>query len=203
MLLHDVHDEDGCGNAVHVGNRTEVLFQLGALTADLQTLALGHGRQRTVGLHLVDLRHLADGLADRSEVGQHASRPALCDVGHVHGLSRFLHKVLGLLFGRNEKNPLSAFGDLLRGGGRLVHENNRLVQIDDVNALLLREDVRGHVWVPLALEVAEVGSCLKQLVEIGACHDATFLGLGNGEVASDEGPHRLDASCICCVRVSL
>ena len=38
--------------------------------------------------------------------------------------------------------------------------------------------LRWPKWVP----------CLKQLVEIGACHGATFLGWSNVEVASDEGP---------------
>ena len=70
------------------------------------------------------------------------------------------------------------------------------MQVNNVNALLLREDVRRHVWVPLPLKVSEMGSCLKQLVEIGACHVATFLGFGNVGVASGEGPRRLDASCI-------
>ena len=197
MLLHHVHDEDRSRDAVHVGDGTEVLLQLGTLAADLQTLTLGHGVQRTVGLHLVDLGHLPDGLADRREVGEHATGPALGHVGHVDGLGRLGHDVLGLLLRGHEQDALAALGNLLGGGSSLVNEGDRLVQVNDVDALLLREDVRGHVGVPLALEVSEVGSCLKQLVEIGACHDATFLGFGNDEVASTEGPRRLDASCVC------
>jgi len=34
-----------------------------------------------------------------------------------------------------------------------------------VDSFLLGEDVRSHVWVPLALEVAEVHSGLEHLLE--------------------------------------
>jgi hypothetical protein len=57
------------------------------------------------------------------------------------------------------------------------------VKVDDVNALLLREDVRGHVGVPLALEVTVLGSCFKQLIERNSRHDVYVPGLSNGTVA--------------------
>ena len=176
MLLHDVHDEDGSRDAVHVRNGAEVLLELGTLTTDLQALTLGHGVQRTVRLHLVNLGHLPDGLADRREVGEHTAGPTLGHIRHVDGLCRFGHNVLGLLLGGHEQDALAALGNLLGCGCSVVDQGHSLVEVDDVNSLLLREDVGSHVGVPLALEVPEVGSCLKQLVEIGACHDATFLG---------------------------
>ena len=197
MLLHHVYNEDGCGNAVHVRNGTQVLLELGTLTAHLQALTLRHGVQCSVGFHLVNLGHLANRLTDGCKVGQHATRPTLGHKRHVHGLSRFGYDVLGLLLRGHKQNALSAFGHLLGRCCCVVHQHHSLVEVDDVNALLLREDVWGHMGVPLALKVAEVGSCLKQLVEIGACHVATFLGLSNNEVASFEGPRCLDASCIC------
>ena len=113
MLLHHVHDENGRWDAGQVRNRTEVLFELGTLTADLQTLTLRQGVQRTVLLHLVDLRHLANRLADGCEVGQHPSRPTLRYVWHADGSHALSDDGLGLFLGRHEEDFLSTLGDLL------------------------------------------------------------------------------------------
>jgi hypothetical protein len=40
------------------------------------------------------------------------------------------------------------------------------VQIDDMNAIALHEDVGSHSGIPLTLQVAEMAACLQQLVKI-------------------------------------
>ena len=113
VLFHDVHDEDGRWDAGQVGDRTEVLFEFRSLTADLQALTLRQGVQCAVLLHLVDLRHLTNRLANRGEVGQHAARPTLRYVRHADGCHALSNDGLGLFLGRHEKDFLSALGDLL------------------------------------------------------------------------------------------
>ena len=55
-----------------------------------------------------------------------------------------------------------------------------------MDALLLSEDVGGHVGVPLALEVAILGTGFKQLVERNSRHDDVYVpGLSNGTVAEN------------------
>ena len=49
------------------------------------------------------------------------------------------------------------------------------MQVDDVDAFLLGEDVGRHVGVPLALKVAEVNSGLEHLLEGYFFHVFTFL----------------------------
>jgi hypothetical protein len=41
------------------------------------------------------------------------------------------------------------------------------VQVDDVDTVLLVEDVRSHLGVPLTGKVSEVYACIKQFLEIG------------------------------------
>jgi hypothetical protein len=49
------------------------------------------------------------------------------------------------------------------------------VQVNDMDAVLLVEDVRGHLGVPLPGEVAEVNACIKQFLEICSRHCFVFL----------------------------
>jgi hypothetical protein len=40
------------------------------------------------------------------------------------------------------------------------------VEVDDMNAILLHEDVRSHGGIPLTLEVTKVATSLKKGIEI-------------------------------------
>ena len=55
-----------------------------------------------------------------------------------------------------EQHAAAALGDLLDGCGSLIDLEHGLVQVDDVDAVLLHEDVRSHFGVPFALQVTEV-----------------------------------------------
>jgi hypothetical protein len=54
-----------------------------------------------------------------------------------------------------------------------------------VNSFLLCEDVRRHVGIPLALEVAEVNSGLEHLLECCVFH-VYFPGLSNSLVVGSD-----------------
>ncbi len=162
----------------------------------MQALTLGHGVQRTVLLHFVDLRHLAHRLSDRGKVRQHTSRPTFRDIGHAYCLHALRDNFFGLLLRCNEQDFLSALGDLLHCCCCLVKLHACFVQVNDVNAFLLCEDVRRHVRVPLALEVAEVNSGLEHLLE-GCVFHVYFPGLSNSLVAAEcASPKNLDAKQI-------
>ena len=165
VLLHHVDDEQGSRQTGQVSDGTEVLLELGALTVNLQQLTLREVREGTVAHHLVDVGHLLHSLADGGEVGEHATGPALDDVRHVDACSLLSHNVLGLLLRSNEEDLAAALGDSLQGVGSLVNLGYGLVEVDDMNAIALHKDVRSHGGVPLTLQVTEVATCLKQLVE--------------------------------------
>ena len=170
MLLHHVDHEQGRGQTGQVGDRTEVLLQLGTLTAHLQDLTLREVSISTVAHEFVDGSHLLHSLADGGEVGEHTARPTLDNVRHIHSSSLLGHDVLSLLLRSNEEDLLTRLSNLLQGLSSLVDLCNSLVQVDDMNTVTLHEDVGSHSGVPLALEVTEVTSGLEQHVKICSCH---------------------------------
>jgi hypothetical protein len=77
--------------------------------------------------------------------------------------------------GGHEEHFFAAARYLAHGVGGLFQLYGRFVEVDDVDALLLREDVGGHVGVPLAAQVAKVYSCLQEGIKINACHSFSLL----------------------------
>ena len=60
-----------------------------------------------------------------------------------------------------EQHATTALGDLLDGCCSLIELEHGLVQVDDVDAVLLHEDVGSHFGVPLTLQVTEVCTGLQ------------------------------------------
>ena len=170
-LLLDIDDEKGGGEAAHVADGPEVLLELRALALDLETLSLGEFLERTIFLHLVDGVHFLDGLADGREIGEHSTRPTLGHGRHVDGGRLLGDDVLSLFLGGDEEDLTAAAGHFLEHFGRFVDLHDALVQVDDVDAVLLVEDIRSHLRVPLAGEMTEVCTCIKQFLEISSGHN--------------------------------
>ena len=73
------------------------------------------------------------------------------------------HGVLRLLLGADEQHRSAALCDVAREIVRLFEQLERLLEVDDVDAAALREDVAAHLRVPAPGLVAEVDSGLQQL----------------------------------------
>ena len=84
VFLHHVNYEKSRWEAAEVSDATKVLFELSALTSDLELFALRKVFVSTVLFHLVDGSHLLDSLADGREVGKHTAWPAFCNVRHAY-----------------------------------------------------------------------------------------------------------------------
>jgi hypothetical protein len=98
-----------------------------------------------------------------SEVGQHAAQPALVDVGHAHALRLLGDGLLGLLL-RADEEDVAAVGDrLLDELVGAVDVRQRLLEVDDVDAVALGEDEALHLRVPTAGLVSKVDAAVKQL----------------------------------------
>ena len=98
--------------------------------------------------------------------------PALGHERHVDG-GRFLgDDILSLFLGGNEEDFTAAAGHFLEHFRCLVDLHDALVQVDDVDSVLLVEDIRSHLRVPLAGEMAEVCTCIKQFLEISSGHNS-------------------------------
>ena len=118
----------------------------------------------------VEAVHLLDSLADGLEVGEHTARPTLGDEGHVNALGHLGDDLFGLLLGGDEEDLLAALGHLLQGSGGLVGFDDGLLEVDDVDAVVLLEDIRSHFGIPFTFEVTEVATCIKQFFEFEFVH---------------------------------
>ena len=137
--------------------------------------------------HALVLLHLGDALGDRLEVGEHAAEPALVDVRHAALLGIGLDRVLRLLLRADEQHR-AAVGD------EVTHERvcgldplQRLLEIDDVDAVALAVDEPLHLRVPAAGLMAEVHPGLEQLFhgDDGRGHGGVSLPA----VSRSSGPH--------------
>ncbi len=164
MLLLGVHDPDGAGHLLHLADTTEGLLQLGLLAREHEKLLLGQtGRGDVLEVDLLELLEALQTLVDGREVGEHAAQPALVDEGHADAGGLLGDGLLRLLL-RADEHDRAAVGDgLLDELEGAVDVRQRLEQVDDVDAVALREDEALHLRVPTTGLVTEVDAALQQL----------------------------------------
>jgi hypothetical protein len=95
-------------------------------------------------------------------VGDHAAHPALGHVRHSAAIGFFLNGFLGLALGAN-KHDRAAGGDgvanqVIGRGERL----DRLLQVNNVDAVPFGENERFHLGVPLVGAVTEMYAAFQQ-----------------------------------------
>ena len=97
------------------------------------------------------------------EVGEHAAEPALVHVGHADTRRLFGDGLLGLLLGADEHHGATVGDGLLDELVRLVDVGQRLLQVDDVDAVAVGEDEPLHLGIPATGLMPEVGAAVQQL----------------------------------------
>src|SRR4029077_1356934 len=101
--------------------------------------------------------------------------PAMGDVGLAGVPANLLDDVLGLLLGADEEDLLATPDDIpevLAGDVELLLG---LLEVDDVDAVTRREDIRTHAGIPPAGLVAEVHSGFQQLAQCYCRHGRSLL----------------------------
>ena len=161
-----VNDENGVWQGSHILNAADVFFKLFdfALESKLFFFADGVQTRFLLGLHFLQA---LDGCLDRFEIGQHAAQPALvnkrntCALGlHGNGLAR-------LALGADHQNG-AAIGRQLTGKlHRLVVHRQRFLEVDDVNAVAMAENIRCHLRVPEAGLVTKVDAGFQHFAHGG------------------------------------
>ncbi len=163
LLVTHVDHEHGVGQAFHVLDAAQTLLQLRALTRQTQRLFLVEALDGAALEHGLQLLEALDGLADRLEVGQHASEPAMVDKGHATAHRLFANGFAGGALGADEEH-LAAVG---RQGAHeidgILVERQRLFEIDDVNLVTVPEDKGTHLGVPVTGLVTEMNTGLQHL----------------------------------------
>ncbi len=110
----------------------------------------------------------------RGEVREHAAEPAVVHVGHPDARGLLGHGLLGLLLGADEEDGAAVRDGLLDELVRAVDVRQRLLEVDDVDAVALGEDEALHLRVPTAGLVPEVDTALEELAHGHDGHDTSF-----------------------------
>ena len=173
MLLAGVNHEHGRGQLLHFLDTAKVLFKLLLLGLELDNFLLGQQIEVAVGFHLLDLAQLVDAALNGLEVGQHAAQPTLVDIEHFAALGFLLDGFLGLLLGAYEQHGAAFHGQIADEVISLIDLLNGLLQVNNVDAVALGEDVFLHLRVPTTGLVAKMHTGFKQLLHGNNRHKKT------------------------------
>ena len=130
-----------------------------------QRLALGHVLEVTGALHRTQFHHALHSSGDGGEVGEHATQPTLVHERHAAGLGVVLDGTLGLLLGAHEEDDAPVGDQVAHVGVARLDAQQRLSQVDEVNAVALAEDEPAHFGIPTAGLVPEVHSGVQQFLQ--------------------------------------
>src|SRR5215216_7925479 len=131
----------------------------------LESLELGHlasgflfGEQvERAPCHLrLKLFHVAQPVTDLYEIHQRSTEPTAIDKVLAGSPSFTFHNILGLLLGAHKENFASAGCCVDHKVMRRREQGNSLLEIDDVYAIPLGENVRLHLRVPALRLMAEM-----------------------------------------------
>ena len=175
VLVLDVHNEQGSWEAVQIFDATEHALKFFLFAGNHQPFLFGQGGHGAVLGHLVNVGHFLDGFANGRKIGEHSTQPTLGHVGHVKTLCFGFDDFLGLLLGGDEQNLTSGTDDGANRIGGLFEFGLGLVEVNQMDIVLLHEDIRSHLGMPLALEVSKVNACIQHLLLCYLCH-----GLSSG-----------------------
>ncbi len=168
----------------------EVALELPKLPPQLVRFLVGNPLERAVLDHALEFLHPVDAPLDRIEVGQGPAEPAAIHVVGPAPLRLVGDRGLHLLLRPEEQ-------DLLPLGRAVAHEEvgllehlHGLLEVDDVNPLALREDVAGHLGVPLPRPVTEMNSGLQEFLHRQDFHILLprIRALDWKSIANREGP---------------
>ena len=175
-LFVGVDDPDGAGDLRHVTDTTESARELDHLAIEDEQFLLRHAATGNVA-EVNELKFLEslDSFVHRLEVGEHPAEPAVVDVGHANAGGFACDRFLSLLLGSDEEHRATVRHRFLQEFVRAVNVGQRLLQVDDVDAVALGEDEPPHLGVPPAGLVSEVHAALKQLLHRDDGHDLAPL----------------------------
>ena len=162
VLLVRIDHEHHAGQLVHGLDAAERLQELVAIAADHHLLALGQREQRAVLFHLLETAQALERALHRLEVGERAAQPALRHVVLARTGRLLDDHVLRLLLGADEQDRLATARRVDHGLEGLAEQLDRVLQVDDVDAVTRAEDVLLHLRVPPTRVVSEVHARLEK-----------------------------------------
>ena len=192
MLFHRVENKYRFRCLLHRTETTEVALQLGEFAVKKQRLFLNHEIELADFFLALKFEHLVDAQRNGAEVREHSAEPTLVDIRHSTTICGLANWVLGLLLRSDEEHVAAVGHEVTKEVVGRLDAIQRLVEINDVNAVALTEDEAAHFGVPASGLVAEVRTCLNHLTHADESHESLLCGLRLGsrqgaETTADDG----------------
>src|SRR5690606_16594279 len=170
VLLLRVHHEDRTRQAAHVLHAGQVLLELDTLAIQQQPLLLRVELEGALFHPPLQILEPADLLLDRLEVREHPAQPTLRHVERFAAASLLLDDRAELALGAHEEHTLALQRHVAHDLLRLLQRQLRLLEIDDVSTVAIREDETTHLRVPTARPVPEMDPRFQQVPELYFLH---------------------------------
>src|SRR5579875_206757 len=162
-LFARIDDKEGGGQPLHVFDAAQQTLQACDIVLKALHLFLGQPLEFATVAAGLKLAQVTNTRLDRLEVSQHAAQPALVDVVHAATFRLFGYGLLGLLLRTNEENALTVGSELLDEIVGFIEARDRLLKIDDMNAVAVHEDEGCHLRIPASGLMPKVDTGLKKL----------------------------------------
>src|SRR5207302_1863538 len=165
FFLAHIDYKDRVRQTVHSFDARKRFVQTLPFAIEFDALFLGQFFITAIGLHRFQIFEPLDRFLYGLKIRQETAQPALVDIILSSALGFLADSVLGLTLRAHEQHCLAAIlsnrvGDILK---RLAKHLLRLLQIDNIYAVALAENIFLHLRVPTAHLVTEVNTGLQQL----------------------------------------
>ena len=170
MFVNGIDHEEGIRQTFHVLDAAKGAVHLAALALQANALLLGQVRF-FIGQQHLDLFEAFDRLPDGAEVGHRAAEPAVVHVEHATALGLFANSILSLALGADKEHVAAVGGEVANEFRGVFEMVQRFLEIDDVDAVALAEDIGLHLRVPPPSLVPEVNASFEQLLHLDIRHE--------------------------------
>ena len=163
FLFLGVYDEQSGRQRFHVLDTANEFFQFLDFQLQLDDFFLGKQLKGAVLFHFAKLSQSVDSAGDGLKVCEHAAEPTGVDKVHTAAFRFFSDRIAGLLLGADKENLAAVLSGVTDKHIRFVQFLDGFLQVDDVNAVSLSENVRCHFRVPSSGLVTKVYASFQKL----------------------------------------
>ncbi len=151
-------------------NPAKVFLQFFTLPLKFQRFLFGVLLDSSISNHRFNFFQPINAGFNRCKVGQHSTQPAVIDKILVRSQRLFLDRILGLFFGTDKQDLITAGNSVLNkliGGFEIAYS---FLQVNNVDAVTGPKDVGLHFRVPALGLMTKMNAGFKHLFHGDLCH---------------------------------
>ena len=145
----DVHDEQDIGQRFHFLDAAKTTIEFLTIAIEPKHLFFREAIKTAFRGHLFEHHEAFHGLTNRFVIREHATQPALVDVGHFAALGMIANCVARSALGADKEHGTAIGNGCLDERGRFLRQRQAPLKVDDMDFVTLAEDVRCHLRVPV------------------------------------------------------